>query len=270
MRFLIKTFLCSALVFALLTLLLSCSTSGVNQGDFNILSTEEEWQLGERLEQDLGKELQLVNDRAAVDYVTQVGQRIVQQTELAQLPWEFHIVRDPAVNAFNIPGGKVFVNTGLIEIAGNVSELAGVMAHEIAHGVARHGSEQLTKSYGLNILASLALGQNPSVYEGILAQVVGGGALAKFSRDAEREADSLGIRYMHQAGYAPEGMAGMFEKLLAQRQRQPGQVEQFFSTHPLTETRIAEVRRLAAELPESPNLIRRDPRFQEVQQRLAR
>src|SRR6185503_13387117 len=101
--------------------------------------------------------------------------------------WEFHIVSDPEINAFNVPGGHVYVNTGLIMAADNTAELAGVMAHEISHGVARHGTERITKAYGLNLGLGQLLGQNPSLVKQLAAQIAAGGAVAKFSRDDERE-----------------------------------------------------------------------------------
>lgn len=252
-------------------LVTACATTGVNRGDFNLVSLQEEWRLGNRLEKDLSRELDLVHDRSAVAYVNQVGRRLVRRTEMAELPWEFHIVASPEINAFNIPGGHVYIHTGLIGAADDVAELAGVMAHEIAHGVSRHGTEQLTRAQGLGFVASAVLGENPESYERLLAQVLGSGALAKFSRDAEREADSLGVRYMAGAGYNPEGMAEMFETLLAQRQRRPGAVSRFFSTHPLTEQRIANVRQQVRGMRLDPDrLTSRDPEFQALRRRVAR
>jgi len=245
-----------------------CATTGVNQGDFNLISLDEEWELGRRLEADLAKQLTLVRDAGVHGTVDRVGQALVRRTTMADRPWKFHVVRDPAINAFNIPGGHVYVNTGLIAAAPDVAAFAGVMAHEISHGVARHGTEQLSKAYGLQILAGLVLGQDPATYERILAQIVAGGTFASFSRDAEREADRLGVRTMYDAGYDPLGMARMFEVLLAQRQRQPGSVQQFFSSHPLTETRIRDVRDQAAGLPPKQGLIRTDAGFQQIQRRV--
>ncbi|HSL85167.1 MAG TPA: M48 family metallopeptidase [Thermoanaerobaculia bacterium] len=257
-----------AAVLALSALLAAaCASSGVNQGDFNLVSLEEEWRLGQQLERDLAQKLRLVNDRAALSYVNRVGQRIVNQTEMRNLPWKFHIVADPEINAFNIPGGHVYVNTGLIGAADNVSEFTGVLAHEISHGVARHGTEQLTRSYGLSIVAGLVLGENPAVYQQILAQIVGTGALAKFSRNAEREADRLGVTYMARAGYDPMGMATMFEELLRRRGSQPGAVGQFFATHPLTEERIRDVRAQAQGIDRS-RLASRDQGYQNLRQRV--
>jgi len=245
----------------------ACASSGVNQGQFNLVSLEQEWQLGQQLERDIAKQLRLVNDRSAVSYVNQVGKRIVSQTEMRNLPWEFHIVADKEINAFNIPGGHVYVNTGLINAADNVAEFTGVLAHEIAHGVSRHGTEQLTRSYGLSIVAGLVLGENPAVYQQILAQIVGTGTLAKFSRNAEREADHLGVNYMARAGYDPMGMATMFEELLQRRGSQPGAVGKFFSTHPLTEDRIRDVRAQAAQIDRS-RLASRDSGYQNLRQRV--
>ena len=252
----------------LMAMAAGCATSGVNRGDINLVSLEEEWQLGQQLERDIAGQLRLVRDPAALAYINEMGRQIVAQTEMANLPWKFHIVADPSVNAFNIPGGHVYVHTGLIEQAGSAAELAGVMAHEISHGVARHGTERLTKTYGLNIVASLLLGQNPAVYEQILAQIVGTGAIAKFSRDDEREADDLGVNYMFDARYNPTGMVQMFETLLNERQRRPSTVEQFFSTHPLSEERIENVRARINRLPSRQGLVTNEAGFRSLQQRV--
>ena len=258
--FLVLTFVMVALA--------GCATTGVNRGDLNLVSLDQEWQLGQQLERDLQGQLTLVRDQAALNYLNRMGQRIVQQTEMRNLPWEFHLVRDPSINAFNTPGGHVYVHTGLIEAAGSASELAGVMAHEIAHGVSRHGTERLTQAYGANLAAGALLGSDPAIYEQLLTQVVAGGAFAKFSRGAEREADELGVRYLYEAGYDPMGMPRMFEKLLAQRERRPSSVGQFFSSHPLTESRIRATRQQAQRLPDRRGLITNDAGFNDLQRRI--
>lgn len=247
-----------------------CASSGVNQGDVNLISLEQEWQLGQQLERDLARQLSINNDSVINGYVDRLGRRLVAETEMANLPWKFHVVNSPEVNAFNIPGGHVYVHTGLIANTDNVAELAGVMAHEIAHGVSRHGTEQLTRVYGLNILAGALLGNDPATYERILAQIVGTGTIARFSRSAEEESDRLGVRYMYDAGYDPDGMVTMFEELLEQRRRRPSSVDQFFSSHPLTEDRIRTAREMAAQLPPKSGLVTRDPAYQSVRQRAAR
>jgi predicted Zn-dependent protease len=244
-----------------------CASSGVNQGDVNLISLEQEWQLGQQLERDLAGQLSLNRDSAINGYVDRLGRRLVAQTEMANLPWKFHVVNNPEINAFNIPGGHVYVHTGLIANSDNVAELAGVMAHEIAHGVERHGTEQLTRVYGLNILAGALLGNDPATYERILAQVLGTGTIARFSRGAEQEADRLGVRTMYDAGYDPQGMVAMFQSLLEQRRRQPSSVDQFFASHPLTEDRIRDTQGMIAQLPPKSGLVSRDPAFQDVRRR---
>jgi predicted Zn-dependent protease len=254
----------------LVLVLAGCASSGVNRGQLNLISLQEEWQLGRQLEGDLARRLPLVRDAAALQYVDAVGQRIVRQTEMADMPWRFHLVADPEVNAFNIPGGHVYVNTGLIAEADDAAEFAGVLAHEISHGISRHGTEQLTRAYGISILGGVLLGQNPAAYEQILAQIAAQGTLARFSRSAESEADRLGIHYMHGAGYDPRGMLEVFQRLLAARQSRPSSVERFFSTHPLTEQRLADAREVIAALPARGGLVQREAGYQQLQTRVAR
>lgn len=250
---------------AVITVTISaCGTAG---SGFNLISIEEEWALGQRLAADIERQMPIVRDSAINAYVNRVGQQLVAQTEMANLPWNFHVVANPEVNAFNIPGGHVYVTTGLIEAADNVSEFTGVMAHEIAHGVERHATEQMSRQYGLGILAGLALGQNPQVYQQILAQVLGAGTLARFGREAERESDMLGTQYMYRAGYDPRGMVTMFEELLRRRERAPGAVDRFFASHPLTEERIENVEREIARLPRTGALVATDADYQRIRQR---
>lgn len=245
-----------------------CASMGLGGGGFNLVSLEDEWEMGRQIEQDLNRQLDLVDDATLQNYVENIGQRVVAQTSMARLPWRFHVVRDDEVNAFNAPGGLVYVNTGLIARAGSAAELASVIAHEVAHGVSRHGTERLTKVYGINVAASLLLGQDPGLAQQIAAQIAAGGAVAKFSRDDEREADRLGIRYMAAAGYDPEGMAAMFERLMSGG-GSSGSVGQFFSTHPLTEDRIQAAQREARRY-DRPGLVTNDRQYDNVRARARR
>lgn len=249
-----------------LLLAVGCTSGG--GGDFNLISLEEEWALGNQLAADIEKQMTIVRDPAVNQYVTRLGQSIVNRTQMAQLPWNFHVVKDAEINAFAIPGGHVYVTTGLINAADQANELAGVMAHEIAHGVERHSTEQMTRAYGLNLVAGLVLGQNPETYQQILAQVAGGGAMASFSRDAEREADRLAVGWLPAIGFHPDGMATMFEELLKNRQRSPNAVDKFFSTHPLTESRISDVREQINSMSLPSNLRRDDRDYQTIRGRV--
>jgi predicted Zn-dependent protease len=260
-----------ALLLSMVSLLVLACGSGGGGSDFNLISIEKEWQLGAQLSQEVARQVRFNNDPAVNAYVDRVGRQIVANAPAPfnRLPWGFHVVEDQSLNAFAIPGGHVYVHTGLIAGAGSASELAGVMAHEISHIVARHSTEQVSRQYGLNVLAGLVLGQDPGALQQLAAQIVAGGALARFSREAEREADELGIQAMYQAGYDPRGMASMFRRLLAQRASNPGRVEQFFSTHPPTEERIRDAENRAASLAGRQNLIVDEPQFQDVRRRVA-
>lgn len=257
----------STLAVALVTLLaFNCGSAG-GGGDFNLISIEEEWQLGQQLAGEISRQVKLNNDPAVNAYIRQMGQRIVANTNMANLPWNFYVVDDPSINAFAVPGGHVYIHTGLIQNADNASELAGVIAHEISHVLARHSTEQISRQYGLSILAGLVLGQNPGQLATLAAQIIGTGAIARFSREAEREADELGIEAMYRAGYDPNGMATMFEELMEHREGTPGRVEQFFSTHPLTEERIRDSRNRAAKL-SGGNVVTDEPEFQNIKRRV--
>ncbi len=246
-----------------------CGGGGVNAGDLNVYDLDAEWALGHRLASDVESEVPLLADPAATALVDRIGQRLAVQTELADREWTFRVVDDPAVNAFAVPGGHIYVNTGLIGAVGSEAELAAVLAHEVAHVEARHSTEQLTRTYGLQALLAIA-GAGEGLLEQLAVQVLGAGATAKFSRDAEREADALGVERLASAGYPPEAMAGFFELLLAQEQRRPNAVEQFFASHPITEERLERVRELAATIePAAPATSPGQPALDDVQRRLA-
>lgn len=244
---------------------------GVNRGDLNIIPIEQEWELGNTMAAELAAQLPLTDDPAVAGFVGGIGQRLVESTESTALPWHFYVVADPSVNAFAIPGGHVYVNTGLIRAVQSTDELASVLAHEVAHVTARHSTERLTKAFGLNKLLQLLVGDSPGLLEQIVAQIAGRGTLAKFSRDDEREADALGLRYLTEAGYHPWAMTAMFRTLLEQQERSPSRLEQFFSTHPMTEERLQAVEELleADHADEEPIDPEADPALRAVQERAA-
>jgi predicted Zn-dependent protease len=214
----------STLLVVVLSFATLAGTQRAGEAALNLVSLDQEWAMRDELVAQVAQEKQLVNDRAALDYLNKVGRRIAAQTPLGNRRWDFYIVRDSAVNAFNLPGGLIFVNSGLIAEAASLDQLAGVMAHEIGHGAARHGTQLMTRAYGYNLIAGLALGRNPSQGRQIAAQLLGTGLLTNYSRGAEREADRLGVNYTYQAGYDPEGLEDFFGKLGSLRQSRPSAV----------------------------------------------
>ena len=210
-------------------------------GGANYVSIEEEWELGRQLEADLASRLDLVTDATLRRYVNDLGQRMVRQTNMANLPWRFHVVQDDEINAFNVPGGLVYVHTGLIAKSGSAAEFAGALAHEISHGLARHGTQRYSQAQEANLLAAILLGSNPGAIAQIGAQIAAAGAFARFSREDEREADQMAVELMTATGYNPEGLARLLERLMAQGSGAGG----FFSSHPNPAERVQNVRGFA-------------------------
>jgi predicted Zn-dependent protease len=217
------------------------------------VSTQQEVQIGAQYSAQINRQMPMLNDQATLNFVNQIGQQIAQIADPRGIRYQFYVVNSDVVNAFALPGGYVYVNRGLIERADNLSELAGVLAHEVGHVAERHSIEQLQRAQnanlGLQVLYGVLLGRNPSGVEQAGIQVGGGAVFAGYGRDAEREADAVGVTYMVRAGYNPNGMATFFEELLQMQQRQPSRVEQWFSTHPTTQERVTNTRAIIARTP---------------------
>lgn len=229
-------------------------------------SREKEMQIGRQLALEVEQQAKLVTDPVITEYVNRVGQNIVLHSD-AKVPFTIKVIDSDEVNAFALPGGFFFVNRGLILAAENESELAGVMAHEIAHVTARHAMENQGKGSLINygMLATIIIGV--PVAAPILNN--GGGILAglaslKFSRGAEEEADRLGVQYLYAAGYDPTGMATMFEKLASQNKKKPGAIAKLFSTHPQSVDRRDTSLALVARFPEKEEYVISTSEFQRV------
>jgi predicted Zn-dependent protease len=205
------------------------------------ISQQEEVALGADVAGQVAAELPLIRDAAIVNYITTLGNQLAQISDTRNLTWHFHVVDSKEVNAFAVPGGWIYVNRGLIERATNMSQLAGVLAHEIGHVTRRHSVEQMQQAQGANIGVTLACTLTGAC-GGTAAQVaigVGGSALfAKFSRADEAEADEEAVTTTIRAGISPNGVPGMFRILMAERQQNPGALDAFFASHPMAEDRI--------------------------------
>ncbi|MDQ2890277.1 MAG: M48 family metallopeptidase [Gemmatimonadota bacterium] len=218
------------------------------------VSQQQEVQMGQEYSAQLAQQLPLVNDPEVVRYVNVLGDSIAHVTSRRDLDWHFFVVNSPEVNAFAVPGGYVYVNRGLIERATSMDELAGVLGHEIGHVVRRHTVKQMQQQQGANIGITLAciLTQICNNQASGTAINVGATALfAKFSRTDETQADEEGFKNVVRAGISPEGLVTMFQKLIDERKATPGAVDAWFATHPLEESRIADVQRLINTLPQS-------------------
>lgn len=228
-------------------------TLSVAGGCAPAISTQQEVQLGAQNAAQISQQLPLLRDAAVEQYINQIGTSISRRADPRGIPYHFFVVNSNVVNAFSIPGGYVYVNRGLIERADNASELAGVLGHEVAHVVERHGIEQWQRAQnanlGLSLLYGVLLGRNPGTLEQVGIQAGGSAVFAHYGRDAERQADADAIQFTMRAGYDPNGMVTFFHKLQAEQRRAPSALEQWFATHPLTEERIANTSRAVAAIP---------------------
>jgi predicted Zn-dependent protease len=238
----------------------------------NLYSLEREIGLGKQLAQEVERSSKLIDDPIVTEYVNRVGQNLVRNSD-ARVPFTIKVIDSDEVNAFALPGGFFYVNSGLILRAQEESELAGVMAHEISHVCARHGTKNATKGELMQLATIPLMILGPAgwagygLYEGLnLAIPV---TFLKFSRDAEREADFLGLQYMYKTGYDPNSYVAFFERLQADEKRRPGTIPKVFSTHPPTPERIENSQKeIARILPAKQEYIVTTSEFDQVKARL--
>jgi beta-barrel assembly-enhancing protease len=240
----------------------------------DMYSIQREIALGKQLSQEVEKVSKLVQDPVIVGYVNKVGQNLVRNSD-AEVPFTIKVIDDEHFNAFALPGGFFYVNTGVILTADDEAELAGVMGHEIAHVCARHQTRNATKANIMQIASIPLIMTLPGtwagygIYEGMNFMIPM--TYLKFGRDAEREADYLGIQYMYKAGYDPNAFVMAFEKVEAEEKKQPGTVPKIFETHPPTPDRIiAAQKEIATILPPRPEYIVDTSEFDMVKARLQR
>jgi len=238
----------------------------------NFFSIEKEIAMGKQYAQQVERQSKIITDPVIAEYVNRIGQNLVRNSD-AKVPFTIKVIDGDEVNAFALPGGFFFVYSGLILKADTEAELAGVMAHEIAHVAARHGTCQMTKGEIANIAmipVMLTMGgwAGYGIYEGASILVPMG--FLQFSRNYERQADYLGLQYLYKTGYDPEAFVDFFEKIETLEKRKPGTMAKVFSTHPMTDDRIAAAQKEIAEiLKAKPEYVVTTSEFNEVKARLA-
>ncbi len=246
---------------------------GCNKGVGNWYSLDKQVAMGRDFSQQVEHSAKLINDPVVTEYVNRVGQNIVRNSD-SKVPFTIKVIDTDEINAFALPGGFFYVNSGLIMAADNEAELAGVMAHEIAHVAACHVAREQTRG-NIVQLASIPLIFVPggwAVYEGTQAALSIGVPLTfmKFSRNFESEADFLGMEYMYKTGYDPQSFISFFEKIEAQEKKKPGTLAKAFSSHPMTPDRVAAAEKeMKTVLPPRPEYVVDTSEFQQVKARLA-
>ena len=253
-----------------LLLVIACSTNpATGHRQLNLYSQEQEIALGRQYDQQVEQQIGLYRDPQLQAYVAKLGRELAAASERPDLPWHFAVVDDSSVNAFALPGGYVYVTRGLVDHMGSEAELAGVMGHEIGHVTARHQMEQLSKQQLTQIGLTLGMVLAPQAARyGDLVNLAGGLMFLKFSRDDERMADQLGLRYISRSGYPPEAMSSVFTLLSrVSRSEQGGRLPDWLATHPNPEDRLRLIQASYSKLP--PGLgaagFRREPYLQRLE-----
>ena len=238
----------------------------------NFYSLEHEIALGKQLAQEVDRNAKFINDPVITEYVNRVAQNLVRNSD-AQVPFTVKVIDSDQINAFALPGGFFYVMSGLVVHADEESELAGVMAHEIAHVCARHGTKTATKGEIMQLASIPAMIFIPygwagyAIYQGMNFAIPL--TFLKFTRDQEREADYLGLQYMYKAGYDPNSFVSFFEKVEALEKKQPGTIPKVFSTHPPTPDRIESAQKeISSILPARSEYIVTTSEFDTIKRRL--
>ncbi len=238
----------------------------------NFYSVEKEIALGQQLALEVQRQARIVEDPMLSEYVNRLCQNLARNSDVA-FPVSLKIIESDDVNAFTLPGGFLFINTGLIRLTETEGELAAALSHELAHVAARHATRQATRNEMLNI-AALPLGTLGGLGGVIARQVASLGiplGFLKFSRAFESEADLLGLEYLYQAGYDPNASVDLFERLEAAERRKPGSVSRLFNTHPLTADRLQKTQENIAELlPGKPQYVITTSDYEDMRKRLIR
>ncbi|MEK7408062.1 MAG: M48 family metallopeptidase [Acidobacteriota bacterium] len=236
----------------------------------NFYSIEKEIAVGKELAQEIERQAKIVDDPIIAEYVNRVGQNLVRNSD-SKVPFTIKVIDSEEVNAFALPGGFFFVNTGLLMKAESESELAGVMAHEIAHVAARHGTRQATRGTIANLATIPLIFMGGWTGYGVrqAASVLVPMQFLQFNRSFEREADVLGLQYLYKTGYDPTAFVDFFEKIQTLEKRKPGTMSKVFSTHPLTDERVKDSQKNIQEiLKAKPEYVVNTSEFDNVKARL--
>jgi beta-barrel assembly-enhancing protease len=253
------------------TVVVTCSAVAVMGAGPQLVSVNQEIQIGRQAQQQVRQQVPTVGDSSVNRYIDNIGTRLVRQASGPRYPYSFDVANFREINAFALPGGPVWIHRGALSAAQNESQVAGVLAHEIAHIAQRHAASQMSKGLIANGLLGLLGAVVGNDRGGQVARMAGGlaaqGYMLKFSRDDEREADAVGAEIMKRAGWSPQGMVEFMQILRAQAGRDPSSVQTFLSSHPAPGERVTRLQGTVTRLGSGGT--RDSAAFRQVKSRLA-
>ena len=251
----------------LILALLATGCAGITPG-ITLFSVEQEIDMGRQFSREIARQQRIIRDPMVVEYIQELGFRLTPAEAQRIYPFRFYVVDNREVNAFAVPGGHVYIHSGLITRAENEAELASVLAHEIGHVVLRHSNQQVSAQYGYQLIASLLLGRNPAGWQTLAANLFGTAGLLSYSRAHESEADLFAIQNLYRTGYDVRAMVAFFQKLRQMQNREPDVISRFFSSHPTTSERIARISGIISSRPAQASPLRSTGAFLLVKERL--
>ena len=247
-----------------------CFSAATGLSAITLVSVSDEIAIGKQAQAQVRKEVPVLHDSQVAAYVSDIGRRLSAAAPGPKYPYTFSVADYKEINAFALPGGPVWINRGVLRAATNESQVAAVLAHEIAHVAQRHAADQLTKTmvarWGLGLLGAVLGNSGGAMGAQAAAALLANGIFMKFSRDDEADADRVGLRILVRAGWDARGMMEMFEILRRESQRNPGAVAAFFASHPSPEDRIQAIR--ATVVTRRPAGRRNSARFQTIARRV--
>lgn len=235
----------------------------------NIFTTADEVKFGEQLSKEIEKEYKVTTKGETYAYVSNLGKQVAGICDRQDITFNFYVIDDPkSVNAFALPGGHIYVYTGLLLTLENEAELTGVLAHEVGHVVARHSMKKLTQIYGYSLISQLVLGKDPDAWKKIVGNLFSSMGMLAYSRENEYEADSYAIKYSNILGYDPKAMLDVFEKFKTLQTNEPKALEKLMSTHPTPADRIKNGKTLIGQMQLKENLKKNEEPYNAIKSKI--